>query len=100
MLEMYIINGGNLKYNPLIIIEALYRFIKDIKGIEIKNFVLYNYLDNAGINVIKYEELIEECLKDIKNDCLKVKNNNDYSFLINKFSDDKYQKISYEFQLL
>ena len=61
---------------------------------------LYNYLENSGISVIKYEECVDKCLADIMNDCLNVKNNNDYTFLINKFSDDKYQKISYDFQLL
>lgn len=100
VLEMYVINGGNLKYNPITIIEAVYRLIKETNGIEIKNLILYNYLENSGISVIKYEECVDKCLADIMNDCLNVKNNNDYTFLINKFSDDKYQKISYDFQLL
>ena len=101
LIEMYVINGGNLIYNPLIIIEAVYRFIKEMKGNDIKNFILYNYLQNDGIDVFKYEEVIEQCLNDIKKNFFNVKNNNnDYSFLINKFSDDKYQKISYDFQYL
>ena len=100
VLEMFVINGGNLRYNSLIIIEAAYKLINETTGKQSKNYILYDkYLVNSGINIIKYEENINNCLLDIKNDCVNIKNN-DFSILINKFSDDKYKKISIDFQLI
>ena len=99
VLEMFIINGGNLKYNALIIIEAIYKLIIETMGKQSKKLILYDYLMNSGINIIKYEENVNNCLLDIKNDCLNVKNN-DFHVLINKFASDKYQRISIDFQLL
>ena len=100
VLEMFVINGGNLRYNSLIIIEAVYKLIIETIGKQTKNLILYDkYLVNSGINIIKYEENINNCLLDIKNDCENIKNN-DFSILINTFSDDKYKKISIDFQLV
>jgi len=100
VLEMFVINGGNLRYNSLIIIEAVYKLIIETIGKQTKNLILYDkYLVNSGINIIKYEENINNCLLDIKNDCENIKNN-DFSILISKFSDDKYKKISIDFQLV
>jgi len=100
VLEMFVINGGNLKYNSLIIIEAMYRLINETVGKQTKNLILYDYLLNTGINFIQYEQNINNCLLDIKNDCANIKTNNDFSCLINKFSDEQYQKISIDFQLV
>ena len=99
VIEMFIIDGGNLRYNALFIIEAVYKLIIETSGKTCKKLILYDYLMNSGINIIKYEENVNNCLLDIKNDCLNVKNN-DFSVLINKFASDKYQKISIDFQLL
>ena len=99
VLEMFIINGGNLKYNALIIIEAIYKLIIETMGKQSKKLILYDYLMNTGINIIKYEEDVNACLLEIKNNCLNIRNN-DFSILINKFSDEKYQKISIDFQLV
>ena len=62
--------------------------------------ILYDYLINTGINFIQYEQNINNCLLEIKNDCVNIKANNDFSCLINKFSDEQYQKISFDFQLV
>ena len=99
VIEMFIINGGNLRYNALFIIEAVYKLIIETSGKTSKKLILYDYLMNSGINIIKYEENVNNCLLDIKNDCLNVKNN-DFHVLINKFASDKYQRISIDFQLL
>ena len=99
VLEMFVINGGNLRYNSLIVIEAVYKLICHTTGKQVKNYILYDYLLNSGINIIKYEENINKCLLDISNDCVNIQNN-DFSILINKFSDDKYKKISNDFQLV
>ena len=99
VLEMFVINGGNLKYNAIIIIEAVYKLINETFAKNRKKLILYDYLMNSGIDEINYENNINNCLIDIKNDCVNVKSN-DFSFLINKFSDDKYQKISIDFQLI
>ena len=100
VLEMFVINGGNLKHNALIIIEAVYRLINETVGKQTKNLILYDYLLNTGINFIQYEQNINNCLLEIKNDCINIKVNNDFSCLINKFSDEQYQKISFDFQLV
>ena len=99
VLEMFVINGGNLRYNALIVIEATYKLICQTSGKQSKNYILYDYLSNSGINIIKYEENINNCLLEIKSDCVNIQNN-DFSVLINKFSDDKYKKISIDFQLV
>ena len=99
VLEMFVINGGNLKYNALIIIEAIYKLIIETMGKQSKKLILYDYLMNTGINIIKYEEDVNACLLEIKNNCLNIRNN-DFSILINKCSDEKYQKISIDFQLV
>ena len=99
VLEMFVINGGNLRYNALIVIEAVYKLICQTSGKQSKNYILYDYLSNSGINIIKYEENINNCLLEIKSDCVNIQNN-DFSVLINKFSDDKYKKISIDFQLV
>jgi hypothetical protein len=100
VLEMYLINGGNLKYNALIIIEAVYNLINETEGKQTKKFILYDYLFNIGINFIQYDQNINNCLSDIKHDCANIKKNSDFSCLINKFSDEQYQKISIDFQLI
>ena len=100
VLEMFVINGRNLKYNAIIIIEAVYKLIIQTYGKQTKNFILYDYLMNSGIDIIKYEENINVCLSDIKNDCIDIKNNNDFIYLVNKFSDDKFQNISIDYQLI
>ena len=100
VLEMFVLKGGNLKYNAIIIMEAIYRFITETFGNQTKKVILYKYLVNSGINDIIYEENINNCLLEIKNDCLNIKNNNSFDFLINKFSVDKYQRISVDFQLV
>ena len=100
VLEMYLINGGNLKYNALIIIEAVYNLINETEGKQTKKFILYDYLFNIGINFIQYDQNINNCLSDIKHDCANIKKNSDFSCLINKFSDEQYQKISIDFQLV
>ena len=99
VLEMFVINGGNLRYNALIVIEAIYKLICQTTGKQSKNSILYEYLSNSGINIIKYEENINNCLLEIKSNCVNIQNN-DFSVLINKFSDDKYKKISIDFQLI
>ena len=100
VLEMLVIKGRNFKYNAIIIIEAIYRLIMETTGMQVKIPILYDYLKNSGINIIQYEENINNCLSEIKNDCVNIKNNNDFNFLINKFSDEKYKKISIDFQLV
>ena len=60
---------------------------------------LYNYFVNRDIDINKYNEDINNCLLDIKNECLHIKDKN-YKYLIKKFESEKYQKISVDFQLL
>ena len=99
ILEMFIISGGALKYNPINIIEAIYLLILETKGKEKRNLNLYNYMNYYNINLIKYNEETDNCLLDIKDECIHIKDKN-CSNLINKFSSEKYQKISIDFQLL
>ena len=99
ILEMFIISGGSLKYNPLTIIEAIYLLILETIGKEKRNLNLYNYMNYSNINLNKYNEETDKCLLDIKDECIHVKEKN-FSNLIKKFSTEKYQKISIDFQLL
>lgn len=97
--EMLIISGQVLKYNNLIIIEAVYLLILETTGKERIYLSLYNYFVNRDIDINKYNEDINNCLLDIKNECLHIKDKN-YKYLIKKFESEKYQKISVDFQLL
>lgn len=97
--EMFIISGQALKYNSLIIIEAVYLLILETTGKERIYLNLYNYFVNRDIDKNKYNEDINNCLLDIKNECLHVKDKN-FEYLIKKFESEKYQKISVDFQLL
>ena len=99
ILEMFYISGGALKYNALIIIEALYLIILEISGKEKKNLNLYSYIADSGIDIIKYNEDIKKCLLGIKNECIHIKEKK-YIYLVKKFASEKYQKISVDFQLL
>jgi hypothetical protein len=99
ILEMYYIGGGALKYNALIIIEAIYLIILETHGKEKKNLNLYSYMVNSGINIMKYNEEITSCFLDIKNECLHIKEKN-FSRLIKKFASEKYEKITVDFHLL
>ena len=97
--EMFIISGQALKYNSLIIIEAVYLLILETTGKERIYLNLYTYFVNRDIDKNKYNEDINNCLLDIKNECLHVKDKN-FEYLIKKFESEKYQKISVDFQLL
>ena len=99
ILEMFVISGGVLKYNPLSVIEAIYLLVLQTNGKEMKNLNLYKFMVNKNINIKEYNENINKCLFDIKDECLQVKNKN-FKYLIKKFSNEKYQKISIDFQLL
>ena len=99
ILEMFVINGKIVKYNPLIVIEAIYLLVLQTKGKELNNLNLYKYIVNTDVNISEYNENVDKCLLDIKNECLFIKNNN-YNYLIKKFSNEKYQKISIDYQLL
>ena len=99
ILEMFYISGGALKYNALIVIEALYLIILEISGKEKKNLNLYSYIADSGIDIIKYNEDIKKCLLEIKNECIHIKEKK-YIYLVKKFASEKYQKISVDFQLL
>ena len=69
ILEMFVVSGGVLKYNPLNIIEAIYLLIMETNGKEKRNLYLYNYMNNFKINLILYKGKINNCLLNIKNDC-------------------------------
>lgn len=99
ILEMFIISGGELKYNNLIIIEAIYLIILETNGKEKIFLNLYNYISNSNINTFKYNEEINNCFLNIKEECLHIKDNN-FFYLIKKFANEKYEKISIDFQLL
>ena len=99
ILEMFYISGGALKYNALIIIEALYLIILEISGKEKKNLNLYSYIADSGIDILQYNENIKKCLLEIKNDCIHIKEKK-YIYLVKKFASEKYQKISVDFQLV
>ena len=99
ILEMFVISGKIVKYNPLIVIEAIYLLVLQTKGKELNNLNLYKYMVNTDVNISEYNENVDKCLLDIKNECLFIKNNN-YNYLIKKFSNEKYQKISIDYQLL
>ena len=99
ILEMFVISGGVLKYNPLNTIEAIYLLIMETNGKEKRNLNLYNYMNNFNINLILYKEETNKCLLNIKDECLHVKEKN-FTHLIKKFSSDKFQKISIDFQLI
>ena len=99
ILEMFYISGGALKYNALIVIEALYLIILEISGKEKKNLNLYSYIADSGIDILQYNEDIKKCLLEIKNECIHIKEKK-YIYLVKKFASEKYQKISVDFQLL
>ena len=99
ILEMFIISGGALKYNPLNIIEAIYLLVLETIGKEKRNLNLYNFVDYYSINLIIYNEETEKCLLDIKDECMHIKEKN-FTNLIKKFASDKYQGISFDFHLL
>ena len=99
ILEMYYISGGALKYNALIVIEAIYLIILETNGKEKKNLNLYSYMANSGINLMKYNEEITNCFANIKNECVHIKEKG-FTRLIKKFASEKYQKISVDFQLI
>ena len=99
--EMLFISGLSLKYNYLIIIEAVYLLVLETGGKEKKNLNLYNYFREfeKEININKYYNDVNICLFDIKNECSHIKENN-FDILIKKFASDKYQNISADFHLL
>jgi hypothetical protein len=99
--EMLFISGLSLKYNYLIIIEAVYLLVLETGGKEKKNLNLYNYFREfeKEININKYYNDVNICLFDIKNECSHIKENN-FDILIKKFANDKYQNISADFHLL
>ena len=99
ILEMFVISGGVLKYNPLNTIEAIYLLIMETNGKEKRNLNLYNYMNNFNINLILYKEETNKCLLNIKDECLHVKEKN-FTYLIKKFSSETFQKISIDFQLI
>ena len=99
ILEMFVISGGALKYNPLIVIEAIYLIILETSGKDKIFLNLYNYVSDSNINRVKYNEEINNCFLNVKEECLHVKDKN-FFHLINKFSSEKYEKISIDFQLL
>lgn len=99
ILEMFVIGGGALRYNPLIVIEAIYLIVLETNGKEKRNLNLYNYMVNSNINIINYNEEINNCLLNLKEECLHVKEKN-FNYLIKKFSNEKYEKISIDFQLI
>ena len=99
ILEMFYISGGALRYNALIIIEAIYLIILEINDKEKKNLNLYSYISDSGVNIIKYNEDIKRCLLEIKNECIHIKEKK-YIYLVKKFASEKYQKISVDFQLV
>ena len=99
ILEMVVIGCVFLKYNPLCVVEAIYLLILETFNKEKWNLNLYNYMINSNINKIKYNEEINFCLANIKEECLHIKDKNFYH-LIKKFSNDKYCKISVDFQLI
>ena len=99
ILEMFYISGGALKYNALIVIEAIYLIILEINSKEKTNLNLYSYIADSDINIIKYNEEIKRCLLEIKNECIHIKEKK-YTYLVKKFASEKYQKISVDFQLV
>ena len=99
ILEMFIISGGALKYNPLNNIEAIYLLVLETTGKEKRNLNLYNYMNFFNINLITYNEETDKCLLDIKDECIHIKERN-FSSLIKKFSYEQFQKITVDFQLL
>jgi len=99
ILEMFYISGAALKYNALVVIEAIYLIILEINAKENKYLNLYSYMTDKDINIMKYNEEIKKCLVEIKNECIHIKEKN-YVNLVKKFASEKYQKISVDFQLL
>ena len=99
ILEMFIIGGGSLKFNSLTIIEAIYSLILETNGKEKRYMHFYKYIHNSNINIIKYNEEINNCLLNVREECSHIRNK-DFSYLIKKFSNEKYEKISIDFQLL
>ena len=99
VLEMFVIGGSSLKFNSLTIIEAIYSLILETSGQEKRHLHLYKYIHDSNINIIKYNEEINNCLLNVREECSHIKNK-DFSYLIKKFSNEKYEKISIDFQLL
>lgn len=99
ILEMFVISGGVLRYNALIVIEAIYLIVLETNGRQMRNLNLYNYMPKTNINTNKYNEEINNCFLNIKEECLHIKEKN-FTYLIKKFSSEKYEKISIDFQLL
>ena len=99
ILEMFVVSGGVLKYNPLNIIEAIYLLIMETNGKEKRNLDLYNYMNNLKINFNLYKEKTNNCLFNIRKGCFNVKEKK-FTYLIKKFSSEKFQKISAKFQLI
>ena len=99
ILEMFVISGGALKYNPLIVIEAIFFITLETTGKEKIFLNLYNYISLSKINRIKYNEEINNCFLNVKEECLHVKDKN-FFYLIKKFASEKYDKISVDFQLV
>ena len=99
ILEMFMISGGALKYNPLIVIEAIYLITLETNGKEKIFLNLYNYISSPKIDIIKYNDEINNCFLNIKEECLHVTDNN-FFYLIKKYASEKYEKISVDFQLL
>ena len=99
--EILFISGLSLKYNYLIIIEAVYLLVLETGGKDKKNLNLYNYFKKfeKEIDINKYNNDVNICLFDIKNECSHIKENN-FDILIKKFASDKYQNISADFHLL
>ena len=99
ILEMFVIGGGILKFNPLTIVEAIYSLVRETIGQEKRYLNLYKYINSKDLNIIKYKEELNNCLLNVREECLTIKNK-DFSYLIKKFSNEKYEKISIDFQLL
>ena len=99
IMEMFVIGGGILKYNPLIVVEAIYSLVLETCGKEKRYINLYKFVSNSNINIIKYNEEINNCLLNLREECLHIKDKN-FFYLIKKFSNEKHEKISIDFQLL
>ena len=99
ILEMFVISGGILQFNPLIILESIYLLVIETSGKEKKMLNLYKYASNFQINIVRYTEEVNNCYINIKEECIFIKEKN-FNYLIKKFSSDNYHKISVDFQLI